>query len=283
MRGLQKAVQYCSSYVCYPHQIPSVGHEIRLQGDRLTTAPISQMVIDMPFDNHFFVKCGNKYWDPTYGFSFANPDGVFCSCKNWELVHPGFGGQPSASDGIFYAKSIGYWAAQLNTPGRQKYLMQAVPGLKIDPGQYFCFFKDTKDTTSREPLKVAHRNLTDVPPALARSVFNIDGFLKPRLMKAVLAYEKNSNFLRSPSLETKTALVQIRRYADDYTIADTNVQKKYYRQKDVKGGRHIWTDQEALSFASKAIKPGNKLVGTRLQQNLAKAFQGYEFCFGADG
>jgi hypothetical protein len=204
---------------------------------------------------------------------------VFCSCRDWELNHPGFGGALTSVDGIFYAESVGYWVAQLNTPGRKKYLMQAVPGLNVE-GQYFCYFKDT---TSRESLKVASRELMLVPPALARAVFSIDGFLKPRLMKAVLAYEKGSGFLRSPSLETKTALVQIRRYAGDSTITDTNVQKKYYLQKDVRVGKHIWTDQEALNFASQARQPGNNLVGTRLQQNIAKAFQGYEFCFEAVG
>jgi len=193
--------------------------------------------------------------------------------------HPGFGGVPRAGDGIFYAKSLGYWVAQLNTPGRQKYLTTAVPGLKVEPGQYFCFFKDT---TRKESLKVVGGRLALVPPALARSVFTVDGFLKPRLMKAVHAYENSSNFLRSPSLETKTALAQIRRYAGDYSITDANVQKKYYRQKDVKVGKHIWTDEEAFRFAREAIKPGNALVGTRLQQNLAKEIEKYKFCFEVD-
>lgn len=286
MRGLRAAVKKCFSYVCYPHQTECVGYEIRPQGDHLTSTPMSQMVMDTPFDNHYFVKYGNMYWDPTYGFTFANPDAVFCSCQSWLLEHPGFGQNNSAQDGIFYAKSVGYWVVNVNSKERKKYLKQGVPGLKIDPeddSQGYLYFKDT---AGKEAIKVQQANrssLALVPPALAQSIFSIAVFLKSRLMKAVLAYEKNTGFLRSPSLETKTALAQIRRYAGDSTVADASVQKKLYRQKGVQGrvGMHIWTDQEALNFARRARQPGNDLVGKRLQQTLAKAFEGYDYCFDA--
>jgi hypothetical protein len=286
MRGLRLSVK--KAYASYPHQF-ECGYEIRPQGDQLTSAPMYQMVMDTPFDNHFFVKCDNMYWDPTYGFAFSTPDAVFCSCQSWLLEDHGFvlPGVDSFKneDGIFYAKSVGYWVVNVNTPERQWYLNQVVPGLNIVPkdGPVFLYFKDTTSKEAMKARQADRSSLLLVPPALAQSIFSIAGFLKPRLMKAVLAYEKNTGFLRSPSLETKTALAQIRRYAGDSTFADASVQKKLYRQKDVQGriGMHIWTDREALNFARRARQPGNDLVGKRLQQTLAKAFEGYDYCFNA--
>lgn len=283
-KGYKYATKWGTTCIPYNHHI-RVGRLLETQADAVRVKGyVTQQDLDTPFTDHTFATFGGVCWDPTYGIAYSDPKLAFEACEEWVLADSfdrtqtfGHAYQEKGVDFMRYITSRRTWALTAQTGLTVAYASQ-MTGKTIKPDE-LLFFRHRGKMESVYVKEKSYRVPKEVPAALARTVFTWAGFLKPRLQTAVQLYESGvTSSLRRPSKESIEALKDMRSYCGHTDVANKKVFEKVYGSVPVLFSRPQprWSDKDAMVFTKKAIKPKNKLVGTTLQQCIAKAFKGFE-------
>jgi hypothetical protein len=235
---------------------------------------------DRPFDNHWIVKCGGRYYDPLYRCSYNHPDEAFDRIERVRVV------KEPITQYLSPAPSVGWWGlAEVwrVTADRALILEFKSPRIQklLGVSQKTAYVKYKTDGVEDDVDVVvgdASEGFT-LPHGLGR-VFGYclpydNANLNTRLMKAVSAYERGcTGFFRNASPESVDFCRRARVFCKQTETAPDN--GKIYRPTDGadwKKGRS-WSQDEARQIVGDAIYGVSRppLVGTTLRKCLWEAF-----------